>query len=328
MVGQWKLGRTIGKGSSGRVKIARHIVSGDLAAVKIIPKRITVNNQNQESVLENAGDRLARSTEREIVLMKLMDHPNVLKLYDVWETSNQLYLILEYIEGGELFDYIVQKGRLELPEALFYFQQIIFAVNYCHCFNVAHRDLKPENILLDKKKNVKIADFGMAIWEASAGMLETSCGSPHYACPEILEGKKYSGASADVWSCGVILYALLSGTLPFHDEIIETLLQKVKLGQFQMPTDIPAASQNLISRMLEKDVRKRITIPEILEHSFFRQKPAGDSGIIKSADVLKDILCEPIPDLENVDAEVFSNLRTLWPELSDNTLLSKLQSKE
>jgi serine/threonine protein kinase len=200
-------------------------------------------------------------------------------------------------------------------------------VHYCHCFNIAHRDLKPENILLDKKKNVKIADFGMAIWEGSAGMLETSCGSPHYACPEILDGKKYSGAPADVWSCGVILYALLSGTLPFHDEVIEALLRKVRLGQFQMPRDIPKAAQNLISQMLQKDVRKRITIPEILQHPFFRRKPASEPESFSSAELLKDTLCEPT-NPEDVDGEVFSNLRALWPELSDKTLLGKLQTKE
>jgi serine/threonine-protein kinase HSL1 (negative regulator of Swe1 kinase) len=250
-------------------------------------------------------------------------HPSLLPF--AFTTS---YLILEYIEGGELFEYIVQKGRLDLNEALRYFQQIIHAVHYCHCFNIAHRDLKPENILLDKNKNVKVADFGMAIWESAAGMLETSCGSPHYASPEILNGKRYSGASADVWSCGVILYALITGTLPFHDEAIEVLLRKVRAGQFDMPKDIPKEAQDLISRMLQKDVAKRITIPEILRHPFFCMLPTSEPSERKNAILLMENLIEPIPQVEQVDAEIFANLRTLWPTLSDKVLLDKLQSEK
>jgi serine/threonine-protein kinase HSL1, negative regulator of Swe1 kinase len=237
------------------------------------------------------------------------------------------YLILEYIEGGELFEYIVQKGRLNLQEALRYFQQIIYAVHYCHCFNIAHRDLKPENILLDRKKNIKIADFGMATWERSTGMLETSCGSPHYACPEILSGKKYSGASADVWSCGVILYALVSGSLPFHDEVMETLLQKVRIGEFQMPKDIPKEAQNLISRMLQKDIKKRITIVEIMKHPFFQSHPSIGPTSITTIELQSDTLNVAISKPEDVDADIFSNLRVLWPDMSDNALLFTLQSK-
>lgn len=243
------------------------------------------------------------------------------------EADNR-YLILEYIEGGELFEYIVQKGRLEIQEALRYFQQIIYAVHYCHCFNIAHRDLKPENILLDKDKNVKIADFGMAAWEGAAEMLETSCGSPHYASPEILNGKKYSGASADVWSCGVILYALVSGSLPFHDEVIETLLRKVRLGEYQMPRDIPSEAQNLISRMLQKDVSKRITILEVMGHSFFLSQPTINPTSAKNVSLLKDTLKEPFLKSEDIDADIFANLRALWPELSDKALLKTLRSNE
>jgi serine/threonine protein kinase len=142
------------------------------------------------------------------------------------------FLVLEHIEGGELFDYLVKRGRLSESEALAFFQQIIFGVEFCHRHLVCHRDLKPENLLLDKEMNVKIADFGMASLQGPGRMLETSCGSPHYASPEIIKGIKYNGPGADVWSCGVILYALLTGNLPFDDENIRKLLTKVKAGMY------------------------------------------------------------------------------------------------
>lgn len=187
---------------------------------------------------------------------------------------------MEYVPGGELFDYLVKRGRLPVSEALHYFQQIIHAVDYCHRFNICHRDLKPENLLLDKDKNIKVADFGMAAWEAGERMLETSCGSPHYASPEIVavsqtlvmcsrsgtdarQGKAYHGSSSDIWSCGIILFALLTGRLPFDDDNIRSLLQKVKIGVFEMPDEIKGPSRDLLTRMLEKDPERRITVSRV-----------------------------------------------------------------
>lgn len=191
---------------------------------------------------------------------------------------------MEYVEGGELFDYLVSRGRLHADEALHYFQQIISGVDYCHRFNICHRDLKPENLLLDDERNIKIADFGMAALERGGKLLETSCGSPHYASPEIVavrcclttlsasipytdelrlrfeQGLNYHGASSDIWSCGIILFALLTGRLPFDDENIRTLLAKVKAGKFTMPSELPTDAQDLIRRMLEVDPKLRITV--------------------------------------------------------------------
>lgn len=167
---------------------------------------------------------------------------------------------MEYVEGGELFDYLVSKGRLHADEARHYFQQIISGVDYCHRFNICHRDLKPENLLLDGEKNIKIADFGMAALERDGRMLETSCGSPHYASPEIVSGLNYHGASSDIWSCGVILFALLNGNLPFDHSDIRQLLSLVKKGQFNMPPTLPADAQDLIRRMLIVDPEQRICV--------------------------------------------------------------------
>ncbi|KAG9042646.1 hypothetical protein FS837_010597, partial [Tulasnella sp. UAMH 9824] len=208
MIGNWHIGRTIGKGSSGasvgqkarkesltqrrpslhspppssklfpspspgHVRIARHAKTGEYAAVKIVSKHALVNSRMSMAHAGEEEDKILLAIEREIVIMKLIDHPNVLSLYDVWETKSELYLVMEYVQGGELFDYLVQRGRLPFAEAVHYFQQIINAVDYCHRFNIAHRDLKPENLLLDKERNIKVADFGMAAWEGGDAMLKT-----------------------------------------------------------------------------------------------------------------------------------------------------------
>ncbi|GFT94118.1 hypothetical protein NPIL_148941 [Nephila pilipes] len=178
------------------VKLGVHCVTGKKVAVKII---------NREKLSES----VLLKVEREIAIMKLIEHPHVLALYDVYENKKYLYLILEHVSGGELFDYLVKKGRLTPKEARKFFRQIISALDFCHSHCICHRDLKPENLLLDEKNNIRIADFGMASLQIEGAMLETSCGSPHYACPEVIRGEKYDGRKADVWSCGVILYALL-----------------------------------------------------------------------------------------------------------------------
>src|SRR5258708_7316173 len=172
------------------------------------------------------------------------------------------HLLLEYVEGGEVFDLLVSKGRLSLQEALCYFKQIISGVDYCHRFNICHRDLKPENLLLDANRNIKIADFGMAALElhGGTGLLETSCGSPHYASPEIVTGKAYHGAASDIWSCGVVLYALLTGRLPFDHPNIGELLKRVRAGRFEMPRDISHDARDLLARMLVVDPERRISV--------------------------------------------------------------------
>ncbi|KAI0675741.1 kinase-like domain-containing protein [Trametes maxima] len=321
MIGLWKVGRTIGKGSSGRVRLARHSKTGQYAAVKIVSKTALLNSRMSLSSLGEEAERILHSIEREIVIMKLIDHPNIMRLYDVWETSTELYLILEYVEGGELFDYLCTQGRLPAPEALGYFQQIITAIDYCHRFNIAHRDLKPENLLLDLNKNIKVADFGMAIWQGKGNMLQTACGSPHYAAPEVIVGDAYDGTTSDIWSCGVILYALLAGRLPFDDEDLPSLLEKVKIGNFTMPADIDPCAQDLIRRMLTKDVRKRITIPEIVRHVFYTSHTPKPMR----CDVPKlDDIARPLSNANAIDHDIFANLRTLWRGTPDAEIVRRL----
>ena len=263
------------------------------------------------------------------MVMKLIDHPNIMRLYDVWETSTSLYLILEYVQGGELFDYLCAKGRRPTSEVLGYFQQIICAVDYCHRFNIAHRDLKLENILIDQDANIKVADFGMATWQDNSRgkLLRTSCGSPHYAAPEIISGKPYNGASADIWSCGVILYALLTAKLPFDDDDCPTLLQKISVGRFIMPPDIDPQAQDLIWRMLTTDVRQRITMPEIMQHPFFTLQPLKNPELLQ-LDPNVDSLGRPVGRLSLIDPDIFVNLRTLWHGTPDSEIIKSLMSPE
>ncbi|KAI8363642.1 kinase-like domain-containing protein [Mortierella sp. GBAus27b] len=261
-VGPYSLVETLGKGSSGCVKLARHRRTNEQVAIKIIPK----------ASLENRA-AVHRGIEREIAIMKLINHPHVIRLYDVYETDKELFLVMEYVSGGELFDFLVEKGRLTESEARRFFQQIIVGLAFCHKRKICHRDLKPENLLLDDHMNVKIADFGMASLQKSGRLLETSCGSPHYASPEVVTGMKYDGSASDIWSCGVILYALLTGHLPFDDENIRQLLSKVKAGKFYMPTDVSKDAQDLISRMLTVNPKRRISVRNELPLQLLPRKP-------------------------------------------------------
>ena len=293
------------------------------AAVKIVSKSALVNSRMSLNSLAEDHERILLGIEREIVIMKLIDHPNIMRLYDVWETSTELYLILEYVEGGELFDYICENGRLSTSEALGYFQQIIAAVDYCHRFNIAHRDLKPENLLLDGNKNIKVADFGMAAWQKSNsnGLLRTACGSPHYAAPEVVAGTPYNGSASDIWSCGIILFALLAGRLPFDDDDLGALLEKVKIAKFEIPSHIDRQAEHLISRMLEKDVRKRITMAEILVHPFFTSHPPKPTRA-RVPDLVE--IAKPIGRASDIDPDLFDNLRTLWNDTPDQQLIRRL----
>ncbi|KAI3886892.1 hypothetical protein MKX03_019103 [Papaver bracteatum] len=254
----YKLGKTLGIGSFGKVKIAEHALTGHKVAIKILNRRKIKNMDMEEKV------------RREIKILRLFMHPHIIRLYEVIETQTDIYVVMEYVKSGELFDYIVEKGRLQEDEARNFFQQIISGVEYCHRNMVVHRDLKPENLLLDSKGNVKIADFGLSNIMRDGHFLKTSCGSPNYAAPEVISGRLYAGPEVDIWSCGVILYALLCGTLPFDDENIPNLFKKIKGGIYTLPSHLSPGARDLIPRMLVVDPMKRMTIPEIRQHAWFQ----------------------------------------------------------
>ncbi|KAK6456887.1 uncharacterized protein RJT20DRAFT_94741 [Scheffersomyces xylosifermentans] len=310
-IGPWKLGKTLGRGATGRVLLATHQTTGQKAAVKVVSKSELHDEDGPKKSSDEAG--LPYGIEREIIIMKLLTHPNVLRLYDVWETSKALYLVLEYVEGGELFDLLVERGPLQEVEAIKYFRQIILGTAYCHALGICHRDLKPENLLLDASLNVKLADFGMAALESNGKLLETSCGSPHYAAPEIVSGLKYHGAASDVWSCGVILFALLTGRLPFDDENIRNLLLKVQAGSFDMPDEISYDAKDLISKMLTIDPVKRIATEKVLNHPLLNKYPIPNEDLISVKSLPHpETAHKSLGSAKNVDKQILSNLSILW----------------
>jgi BR serine/threonine kinase len=265
-VGDWALGHTLGTGTTGKVKAAENVRTGERAAIKIIKKSQFATRPDLEGKIH-----------REVALMKLLDHPHLLKLMDCRESPHHLYMILELGANGELFDYLVSKRSLSREEALAFFREIIYGLDYLHQHGICHRDMKPENILLDASKHIKIADFGFARWMKS-NIADTSCGSPHYAAPEVVRGLQYDGRMADVWSVGVILFALMAGRLPFDDPSIRVLLSKVKAGRFTMPATFDPAIADLVSNILQVDVSRRLTIEGIKCHpAFLSDLPDGYS---------------------------------------------------
>nr|XP_056706691.1 serine/threonine-protein kinase BRSK2 isoform X6 [Euleptes europaea] len=311
-VGPYRLEKTLGKGQTGLVKLGVHCVTCQKVAIKIV---------NREKLSES----VLMKVEREIAILKLIEHPHVLKLHDVYENKKYLYLVLEHVSGGELFDYLVKKGRLTPKEARKFFRQIISALDFCHSHSICHRDLKPENLLLDEKNNIRIADFGMASLQVGDSLLETSCGSPHYACPEVIRGEKYDGRKADVWSCGVILFALLVGALPFDDDNLRQLLEKVKRGVFHMPHFIPPDCQNLLRGMIEVDSSKRLTLEHIQKHIWYiggKNEPEPEQPIPRKVQI------RSLPSLEDIDPDVLDSMHSLGCFRDRNKLLQDLLSEE
>mmetsp|Transcript_34149 Transcript_34149/g.93912 ORF Transcript_34149/g.93912 Transcript_34149/m.93912 type:complete len:530 (-) Transcript_34149:392-1981(-) len=256
-IGHYRLGKNLGIGSFGKVRLAEHQLTGHKVAIKIL-------NRNRIRQLD-----MDEKVRREIKILKLFYHPHIIRLYEVIYTPTDIYMVMEFVPGGELFDFIVSNGRLSEPRARVMFQQLISGVEYCHQHMVVHRDLKPENLLLDADQQLRIADFGLSNVMKDGDFFKTSCGSPNYAAPEVISGKLYAGPEVDVWSCGVILYALLCGSLPFDDENIPNLFKKIKGGIFTLPGHMSDDIKDLISRMLVVDPLQRITIPEIRKHRWF-----------------------------------------------------------
>ncbi|KAK5879226.1 hypothetical protein CesoFtcFv8_024550 [Champsocephalus esox] len=258
-IGHYILGDTLGVGTFGKVKVGQHELTKHQVAVKIL-------NRQKIRSLDVVG-----KIRREIQNLKLFRHPHIIKLYQVISTPTDIFMVMEYVSGGELFDYICKNGKLEEKESRRLFQQIISAVDYCHRHMVVHRDLKPENVLLDAHMNAKIADFGLSNMMSDGEFLRTSCGSPNYAAPEVISGRLYAGPEVDIWSSGVILYALLCGTLPFDDDHVPTLFKKICDGIFFTPQYLNPSVISLLKHMLQVDPMKRATIREIRDDDWFKQ---------------------------------------------------------
>ncbi|XP_030286955.1 serine/threonine-protein kinase MARK2 isoform X10 [Sparus aurata] len=250
-IGNYRLLKTIGKGNFAKVKLARHVLTGKEVAVKIIDKT-QLNSSSLQKLF------------REVRIMKMLNHPNIVKLFEVIETEKTLYLVMEYASGGEVFDYLVAHGRMKEKEARAKFRQIVSAVQYCHQKCIVHRDLKAENLLLDADMNIKIADFGFSNEFTLGNKLDTFCGSPPYAAPELFQGKKYDGPEVDVWSLGVILYTLVSGSLPFDGQNLKELRERVLRGKYRIPFYMSTDCENLLKKFLILNPSKRGSLEQIM----------------------------------------------------------------
>ncbi|NWS90587.1 SIK2 kinase, partial [Toxostoma redivivum] len=266
-VGFYDIERTLGKGNFAVVKLARHRVTKTQVAIKIIDKT-RLDPSNLEKIY------------REVQIMKLLNHPHIIKLYQVMETKDMLYIVTEFAKNGEMFDHLTSNGHLSESEARKKFWQILSAVEYCHSHHIVHRDLKTENLLLDANMNIKLADFGFGNFYKSGEPLSTWCGSPPYAAPEVFEGKEYEGPHLDIWSLGVVLYVLVCGSLPFDGPNLPTLRQRVLEGRFRIPYFMSEVClchpdcETLIRRMLVVDPTKRITISQIKQHKWMQADPS------------------------------------------------------
>uniref|UniRef100_A0A8C5HU41 non-specific serine/threonine protein kinase n=1 Tax=Gouania willdenowi TaxID=441366 RepID=A0A8C5HU41_GOUWI len=237
-IGNYRLLKTIGKGNFAKVKLARHVLTGREVRTFLF---------------------------REVRIMKILNHPNIVKLFEVIETEKTLYLVMEYASGGEVFDYLVAHGRMKEKEARAKFRQIVSAVQYCHQRRIVHRDLKAENLLLDADMNIKIADFGFSNEFTVGSKLDTFCGSPPYAAPELFQGKKYDGPEVDVWSLGVILYTLVSGSLPFDGQNLKELRERVLRGKYRIPFYMSTDCENLLKKLLVLNPVKRGSLEQIMK---------------------------------------------------------------
>ncbi len=289
-IGNYILLNTIGKGTFSKVTLGYHTLTNELVAIKILQK-----NKIQDKIdIERIN--------REMSILKMVCHPNISQLYETLSTIHNFYIIMEYIEGGDLFEYISTNKYLNEIDSCIFFRQLISAIEYLNKLNITHRDIKPENILLEKeKKNIKLIDFGLSNFCLKNEQLKSSCGSPCYASPEMISGKPYNGIFTDIWSCGIVLYCMLVGALPFDDEDIHILYQQIREGKFYLPSTLSNEAIDLLKRLLMVEPNKRINISDIKKHPWFNI----DKCILYEGIILKEKKI-------NVDVKSISDIKKFF----------------
>ncbi|KAJ6914344.1 hypothetical protein NC651_016574 [Populus alba x Populus x berolinensis] len=259
--GKYELGRLLGHGTFAKVYHARNLQSGKSVAMKVVGKEKVIKVGMMEQI------------KREISVMKMVRHPHIVELNEVMASKSKIYFAMELVRGGELFSKIA-KGKLREDVARVYFQQLISAIDFCHSRGVYHRDLKPENLLLDEDGKLKVTDFGLSAFTEHLkqdGLLHTTCGTPAYVAPEVIGKKGYDGAKADLWSCGVILYVLLAGFLPFQDDNIVAMYRKIYRGDFKCPQWFSSEARRLITKLLDPNPSTRITTSKVMDSTWFKK---------------------------------------------------------
>ena len=259
LLSEYNILKKLGEGTFGVVVLAIHKITNEKVAIKILEKEKIIDKTDMNRI------------KKEIEILKQLRHSNIVHLYNVIETLTHIYLIMEYINGVELFDYIIKNRRIDELESCKFYQQIISGIEYLGKLNIAHRDIKPENLLIDKNKRIKIVDFGLSNNYQKNELLSTACGSPFYAAPEMVRGEKYSGIKIDIWSSGIVLYAMLCGFLPFEDKDNDKLYMKIIEGVFDIPSFLSEDAIDLISHILNVNPKKRYNINDIKKHIWFNK---------------------------------------------------------
>ncbi|KAJ5902176.1 hypothetical protein N7495_002704 [Penicillium taxi] len=268
--GQWALGKTIGAGSMGKVKLAKNMDTGEQVAVKIVPRLSTEEHRSTRET-ERADRSKEIRTAREAAIVSLVNHPYICGMRDVVRTTYHWYMLFEYVNGGQMLDYIISHGKLKEKQARKFARQIASALDYCHRNSIVHRDLKIENILISKTGDIKIIDFGLSNLFSPRSLLKTFCGSLYFAAPELLQARQYTGPEVDVWSFGIVLYVLVCGKVPFDDQSMPQLHAKIKKGVVEYPPGLSTECRHIISRMLVTDPKQRATLNEIMTHPWMNK---------------------------------------------------------
>ncbi|KAH8554382.1 kinase-like domain-containing protein [Umbelopsis sp. PMI_123] len=319
---QYRRIRTLGKGNFGKVYLAEHRQTLQQVAIKTVDKRNFKNEDQKIHALNEKGISHDFSIR--------LHHKNIVEVYEVITDDDFIYIIMEYLEGGELFDKIKERGRLDENLARTWFREIVEAVKYIHDNGIVHRDLKPENVLLDKDQHIRICDFGFGKVCDDQHLLTTYCGSPFYAAPEMVTATPYTGSKVDIWSCGVILFAMLSGKLPFQCENMPDLFKKISVGAYNVPHSIKSSPAALIARMLCVKAADRASAQDILDHAWL----SGNYADPQSSSALTTFSSpRPIPGAEQnepLSTNYKSHVNMLEPEIINPivTRPPKAHSKE
>jgi 5'-AMP-activated protein kinase catalytic alpha subunit len=307
---RYELGRLLGQGTFGKVYYGRSTITNQSVAIKMIDKDKVIKNDQADSI------------KREISIMRLVKHPNIIQLFEVMATKSKIYFVIEYAKGGELFKKVA-KGKLKEDIAHKYFKQLISAVDYCHSRGVYHRDIKPENILLDENENLKISDFGLSALAESKrqdGLLHTTCGTPAYVAPEVIKRKGYDGSKADIWSCGVVLFVLLAGYVPFNDSNLMDMYRKISNADFKCPNWFPRNVRKLLCKMLDPNPDTRICIDNIKQCSWFKYGPNGRKKKQEMENnTISSLATNSVAPTDQIEGVSVSNTDTIPTHVTDDS---------
>ena len=299
-IGRYLLKGEIGHGAFSTVRLCQHIETNQYFACKIIARsRLLMNN-------------LEARFENEIRINQQLHHPGVVALYDLLKDDLNYYIIVEFCPNGELFSHVVDQGRLDERTAKMFISQVFFALQYVHSLGICHRDLKPENLLLDQSGNVKISDFGLSRFVGANGLVSTPCGSPCYASPECVSGHSYDGRKSDIWSCGVISYAILTGQLPWTKRNQQQLFEQIKRGEYTIPMYLSDKCRSFIAGLMTVNTEYRMTIEHALHHEWLADIPPPNIQMYQTFGPIDNI---PSPSLRKLD--LFFEKEVVYDEQED-----------